>query len=111
MHGRDVKEAIDAIANDSLARRELLWLGAMEQDDAAEARRLEERQAGLAEHMDKLLAAQRGRSPEVLAATGGTSGPPSEPPPSKPGSYDRLFNERWAYHATRLTGRPWKPTW
>jgi hypothetical protein len=108
--GSDIQEAIDAIANDSLARRELLWLGAMEHDDAAEARRLEQRESGLSEHMRQLLAARMGGEPRAVAAAGSGGGPPSEP--STPGrSYAQLFNERWAYHATRLTGRQWKQVW
>ena len=111
MNANEVQEAIDAIANDSLARRELLWLGAMEHDDEAEAQRLEQRQAGLSEHMQKLLAERMGRAPAAAAAAGSAGGPPSEPPTGKARTYAQLFNERWAYHATRLTGRRWKQAW
>ncbi|MBW2453253.1 MAG: hypothetical protein JRI68_02030 [Deltaproteobacteria bacterium] len=111
MNGSDIQDAIDAIANDSLARRELLWLGAMEHDDAAEAQRLEQRQAGLSEHMCQLLAERMGGEPQDAPAAGSASGPPGERPPTTSRSYARLFNERWAYHATRLTGRRWNQTW
>jgi hypothetical protein len=106
----ELQDALVAITSDSLARRELLWLGAMEQQDEGEARRLERLEEGLAEHMQALLAEHLGPR-SLTAVAGGAGTPPDDPPKGAPVPYAGLFNERWAYHATRLTGRPWQQRW
>ena len=111
MVGTDLQEALRAITSDSMARRELLWLGAMEQEDEAEARRLERIEAGLGEHMQKLVGQHFGRCQPAAVARGAAGEPLGDAPVGGRSGYAKLFNERWAYHATRLTGRPHKQCW
>ncbi len=111
MIATETQEALRAITSDSMARRELLWLGAMEQQDEGEARRLEQLEDGLADHMRALLNQHGGFCPLPAGDNGAAGGPPDDPPQGSRPPYCRLFNERWAYHATRLTGRPWKQQW